>query len=369
MLNKVILFLFVCCLFSPKLWAENGSDWHLVKEFPQKSFPKTVPAGNYSGLTHLHDDVYAVVSDKSDSALFFRFQIQVNLKTGELEQVRNLGFSQRIHPQSLYTKENQAAETGYDLEAIAKVSDSTVVVSSEGKAFLKEYFISPSDYSRHSADSTNLWERKYRISDFYPNYLFESLAYDSLRKCLWTISESTMRQDGTYATTKNGVANRLRLVAFDWSHGTEHPQKFSYAYRMDPPSTRRDAQIYVMGVSELCVLEDGQLLVLEREAYIPKAKVGAFCICKLYLVNPDKEKLFPDELAFSDATPYMKKTLLTEWRTHLSLLGRSFANYEGMCLGPKLENGDQVLILVSDSQNQYAGVLKDWFKTIVISQK
>lgn len=33
-------------------------------------------AGNYSGITHLHDDIYAVVSDKSDSALFFKFRIQ-----------------------------------------------------------------------------------------------------------------------------------------------------------------------------------------------------------------------------------------------------------------------------------------------------
>lgn len=39
-----------------------------------------------------------------------------------------------------------------------------------------------------------------------------------------------------------------------------------------------------------------------------------------------------------------------------------------MCLGPKLEDGSQVLILLSDSQNQYAGVLRDCFKTIVIKK-
>ena len=46
-----------------------------------------------------------------------------------------------------------------------------------------------------------------------------------------------------------------------------------------------------------------------------------------------------------------------------------WANYEGMCLGPQLENGDQVIVLVSDSQDGYAGVLKDWFKTIVIRKR
>ena len=50
----------------------------------------------------------------------------------------------------------------------------------------------------------------------------------------------------------------------------------------------------------------------------------------------------------------------------LSLLDWSVANYEGMCLGPKLADGSRTLILVSDSQDNYGGVLKDWFKTIVI---
>ena len=37
-----------------------------------------------------------------------------------------------------------------------------------------------------------------------------------------------------------------------------------------------------------------------------------------------------------------------------------------MCLGPKLVDGSQVLLLVSDSQNQAHGVLRDWFRSIII---
>ena len=149
----------------------------------------------------------------------------------------------------------------------------------------------------------------------------------------------------------------------------------TYAYQMDQPSTYKKADIYVMGVSELCALPDGQLLVLEREAFIPKIKIGAFCKCKLYLINPlNSGEFSTDEKSsmkekFSSDTPFLKKKLLTEWKTSLSLSKRSFANYEGMCLGPKLEDGSQVVILLSDSQDQYAGVLKDWFKTIVIRKE
>ncbi len=364
----------------------GAQDWKVVRENPQKAFPKTVAAGNYSGIAHLHDDIYVVVSDKSDSALYFNFRIQVNPKTGELEQVENLGFTERTDGMLNDGKPWQGLEKGFDHEAIVKVSDSTLVIASEGYCRLKEYPILPI-----SADTAkvgyqqNLWESRWASSDFYPNYNFESLAFDSVHQYLWTIPESTLRKDGQPATPQNGLANRLRLMRFDWGKMKEDSNKeeyseqvsskkdsrymMTYAYQMDQPSTHKKADIYVMGVSELCALPDGQLLVLEREAFIPKIKIGAFCKCKLYLINPLNSEKFSMKEKFSSDTPFLKKRLLTEWKTGLSLSKRSFANYEGMCLGPMLEDGSQVVILLSDSQDQYAGVLKDWFKTIVIRKE
>ena len=364
----------------------GAQDWKVVRENPQKAFPKTVAAGNYSGIAHLHDDIYAVVSDKSDSALYFNFRIQVNPKTGELEQVENLGFTERTDGTLNDGKPWQGLEKGFDHEAIVKVSDSTLVIASEGYCRLKEYPILPI-----SADTAkvgypqNLWESRWPSSDFYPNYNFESLAFDSVHQYLWTMPESTLRKDGQPATPQNGLANRLRLMRLNWGKMKEDSNKeeyseqesskkdsrymMTYAYQMDHPSTHKKADIYVMGVSELCALPDGQLLVLEREAFIPKIKIGAFCKCKLYLINPLNSEEFSMKEKFSSDTPFLKKRLLTEWKTGLSLSKRSFANYEGMCLGPKLEDGSQVVILLSDSQDQYAGVLKDWFMTIVIGKK
>ena len=364
----------------------GAQDWKVVRENSQKAFPKTVAAGNYSGIAHLHDDIYAVVSDKSDSALYFNFRIQVNPKTGELERVENLGFTERTDGTLNDGKPWLGLEKGFDHEAIVKVSDSTLVIASEGYCRLKEFPILPT-----SADAAkigyqqNLWESRWPSSDFYPNYNFESLAFDPVHQYLWTISESTLRKDGQPATPQNGLANRLRLMRLNWGKMKEDSNKeeyseqvsskkdsrymMTYAYQMDQPSTHKKADIYVMGVSELCVLPDGQLLVLEREAFIPKIKIGAFCKCKLYLINPLNSEVFSMKEKFSSDTPFLKKRLLTEWKTGLSLSKRSFANYEGMCLGPMLEDGSQVVILLSDSQDQYAGILKDWFKTIVIRKE
>lgn len=364
----------------------GAQEWKVVREIPQKAFPKSVAAGNYSGIAHLHDDIYAVVSDKSDSALYFNFRIRVNPKTGELEQVENLGFTGRTDGTLNDGKFWQGQEKGFDHEAIVKASDSTLVITSEGYCRLKEYPVLPISVNAPKISyQQNLWESRWPSSDFYPNYNFESLAFDSVRQYLWTISESTLRKDGQPATPQNGLANRLRLMRLNWGKIKENRNKeeyseqvsskkasrymTAYAYQMDQPSTHKKADIYVMGVSELCALPDGQLLVLEREAFIPKIKIGAFCKCKLYQINPLNSEEFALKEKFSSDTPFLKKRLLTEWKTGLSLSKRSFANYEGMCLGPKLEDGSQVVILLSDSQDQYAGVLKDWFKTIVIRKE
>lgn len=79
-------------------------------------------------------------------------------------------------------------------------------------------------------------------------------------------------------------------------------------------------------------------------------KLGAFVKCKLFCYN-----ILTSE-----------KTLLTQWQTNMKIFDHGFANYEGMCLGPKLTGGKRVVVLVADSQNQYAGVLRDWLKTAVL---
>ena len=109
-------------------------------------------------------------------------------------------------------------------------------------------------------------------------------------------------------------------------------------------------------VGGLAALDDGRIVVLERELYFPKKQIGSYCLVKLYVVNPSQQQ--PGEL--------LNKSLLTTFRTKFNITRHNFANYEGICVGPKLADGRQLLILICDSQNQFHGVMRDWFKTIIM---
>lgn len=314
-----------------------------IRENKQHAFKKTVPAGNYSGITHIKDNKYAVVSDKSEYNGFYIFSIDIDSVSGDILDARYETFK------------GDNTSKG-DCEGIVYVpSTSTFFISREADAVIAEY------------DSTGkATERVLEIPEVYKtgmgNYGFESLAYDGQTHLFWTINESTLKHDGKQATSINGVSNVLRLQSFD----DNLRPKSQYAYKMDMPEAHSKSSQYAMGVSEITALKSGRLLVLEREFYVPKAKIGAFVNCKLYEIKPDNEYEIPINGSISDSTKFIPKRLIHSFTTKLNLFKRSIANYEGMCVGPELHDGSTVIILISDSQNQYAGVLKDWFKTIII---
>lgn len=304
----------------------------VVRENMQHAFPLTVPAGNYSGIAYLGNHEYAVVDDKSADG-FTKFHIELDSVTGDIISVQNMGFVPNGEPNR-------------DQEGIAYVPfTNTVWVSGERGNEIKEMTL-----------DGKLTQRKLQIPEVFNNatgnYGFEGFTYNATTHRFWTTTESTLKGDGQQATSTQPCKNRLRLQSF-----TDNLRPDAqYWYEMDMPEAAGVVSNYAMGVSELCALDNGSVLVLEREFYVPKTKIGAWVNCKLYVVNPSEVKT--GEL--------LQKRLITTVHTKFTLFNRSIANYEGMCIGPKLKDGSQVLIMVSDSQNQYAGMLKDWWKSFLI---
>lgn len=310
----------------------------LVRANRQQSFDKNIPPGNYSGIAHISGNRYAVVSDKSATDGFYVFDISIDSISGEIVDVRNEGFF-------------GGALQNRDAEGVAFVpSRQTVMVMGEADSKVLEYDM-----------KGQLTGRSLNLEPGVGNSGYESLTLDSADSLLWTSSEGALARDAALADSL-WHAPVLRLQCFN---AALQPVG-QYAYGMDAPRTRQKGKYYAFGVSELLALPGGTLLVLEREFNVPNSKLGASVSCKLYAVTPKPEERIAPGRSLDAAVGVLPKRLVYSWATRLGLFDFSLANYEGMCLGPRLADGNWSIVLVADSQNRAGGVLRDWFKTIVV---
>lgn len=284
----------------------------------QQKFPKDVPAGNYSAITPLGNDRYAIVSDKTTDG-FYVFHISIDSLSGRILSVANEGFQPSGRPNR-------------DQEGIAfRGSTATLFISGEADNQVLEYNLNGTPTGNRLCVPPS-------FQQLDRNHGLEALCYDNEACYFYTIAECPAKGDSL-----------LRLTAFD----DTGLMRCQYAYALDTiPQKRRGMMLN--GVSDVCSLGGGRLIVLERTLRVPPLKIGSYADCRLYLVHPQNDLM-------------LHKKLIYRFRTRINLLRRNFANYEGLCLAHRLKDGRLVLLLVADSQNRYGNVLRDWFKTIVIS--
>lgn len=307
-----------------------------VKEKPATKV-KTIPIAQYSGITHIEGNTFALVDNGSRKCGFYLMDIELNAK-GKVSNVQSKGFF--------------GETTGtMDYEGIAyNPQQKTLFVSQEADHKIREM----------NLDGT-LTGREITLPDSIGNAMtfnrsLEALCYDSESGLLWTGTESTLSLDGEATTDTNGKPSICRLFAFDNSLRQEKWIR----YQTDTPVYTKKTPKFAFGVSAITAVGKNQLLVLEREARawtsIPTA-LKSKVINKVYLIN----------VADLKDGEYAEKTKVLEFSTPL----RSWANYEGMTITPRDENGEYTLIMISDSENRYkksAGIfkfsLKDRFKSV-----
>jgi hypothetical protein len=309
------------------------------KAFPQMTMLRqqkmnrwNIPAANYSGITPIGGNRYAVVSDKQDEDGFYEFEITQNETTGQVEKVSLIAF-------------HGNGNARRDAEGIAFTPDSTVFISAEDDQRIKEYRLDGTLTGRELAVPDYL-----KADKIHSNYGFEALTYCDETGLFWTCTENTLKADGDVSSYKNAVPATLRIQSFDRNM---HPQT-QFQYETDAPKAQGEARQMAFGVPELLALHDSTLLVLEREFLVAEGYLGSYVTNKIYKVRPEKQG----------------KTLQAQWTTWLGLLSQTIANYEGMCLGARLSDGRQTVLLVSDSQGGYGNSLfhmKDYIRVGIIN--
>ena len=322
-----------------------------------QSYSKSVPSGNYSGITWLGDDRYAVISDKSSTDGFYVFRIEIDSVKGRIRRVENLGF-------------RSSGLSNRDAEGIAWIPRrQTLMMVGEADSRIVEY---------HPDGRPSGWSVQLPSASKAQGY--ESLAYDQHSRRLWAMPEQCFllpsSPEGREVQPSSIVPSQPLPKEEESSSFSPHPSSFMGAlplfsislddiahiseprlYVPDAPRKKpARGRPYVHGVSEVLALGDGSLLVLEREVWMARSGMRAVVWCKLYRISPAEQ---PTD------KPMLKQPVAS-WKTSFPSIPPRIANYEGMTLGPRLTDGSQTIILIADSQNRYKGLLRDWFKVIIL---
>lgn len=271
--------------------------------------PITIEGGEQlSGITYVTDNLFYTVSDSVNA--FFPTDIDVDLTSGQI----NFG----VVGESI-------SISGSDHEGIAyNPNNNSVFISLESDSSIREYAISDGT----ELSTVNVPEVFQNIRD---NLGLESLTRQENSLSLWTANEEALTIDGERGTV-NGNQTLVRLQRFD---STFNPES-QWAYPVDIP----DPSLTIAnGVSDLLVLPNGQLLVLEREASqgIPGFQNRIYAVDFAGATDISGLTL---GLSGETFTPVSKNLL---WTDNFLL-----NNFEGLTLGPQLDNGDYSLILISD---------------------
>lgn len=342
-----ILYIIFGLLFSAMLSAQEVS---LYKQHNMKRWG--IPAGNYSGITHIEGDRYALVSDKQEADGWTEVSISF-LPSGDIDKVQFVGKHY----------DAQTTDKARDSEGIVFVPEQGFFVSAEND----QQILSLSEEGKPLGKALSV-PTCFSKENIFPNYGFESLAYNRENSIFWTTTEQGLKSDvSAPSSPENPQPTLLRLQSFDANLKPLH----QYAYKTDAPLIKKSGRHYAFGVSEMLVVNDTTLLVMERELNIPKNYNRSKCYIRIYSVNPERQQPITDTskpLSELDASAFLSKKLVCTFSTGFRIFGKkNLANYEGMCLGPKQDGSRQSIILVADSQNRAGNAfyhLKDYVKAL-----
>lgn len=357
---------------------------------PQKSLHRwNIPSGNYSGITPLGGQRYAVVSDKAPTLGYYVWNIQQDSVSGQVIAVDNLGFhrlslSNDADTSSLATLATpHSTSTSSDINHVPNTQGGTLSqdvedlvfdahqqrlwIANEGSQTITAFSLASSTLT----DSLYIPDA-YNTQHIFGNLGFEALTQDIQHRGLWTVTEAPLRIDAPARPEQLPPTAPLFLRLLYFS-----PTEKTYStlpYRMQAPQLSRKARYYLQGIPALCALPNGSLLVMERELSVPKFFIGAKTSIRLLLIRHPHTLLQPNDVT-ADALPLLAQATVTEevahWTTRLSVFSRSFANYEGMCLGTTLTDGRQTVLCINDAQGGAGrlGVhLKDFIRVVVLPQ-
>ena len=286
--------------------------------------PELPEAYSMSGIAWVSNDVYWTVTDEKRRPVVWELELPADLSNGKIGGCR--------------MKILCRPEKALDLEGIAcDPLDGSIWLADERAGCIKQY---DPFTGRQLLGAVKLPKHMKR---FAKDRGLESLTICDGGLSMWTCNEEALETDGSISTRNAGTNVRLTRFVRKTCKDPWKPVG-QWMYRTDsiagkPWCDKKGEDVSRSGVSELCQLEDGTLLVLEREfsvMLVPRFR------CRVYETDFSgaTEVMEIPSLSCKPPPKAVSKKLLCETT--------GFAMYEGMCLGPKLADGSRLLMLVSD---------------------
>lgn len=193
---------------------------------------------------------------------------------------------------------------------------------------------------------------------YYGNFSFEALTISGDGLTMWTANEEALKVDGEKSSKTEGSLVRLtrfsrKTVSDKWESAGQ------WAYLTQPvgsdPWVHNNDTKTRSGVAGMVALPDGRLLVLERNLWGDNGWDATF-YTRIYLVDGTSESggkaTDVSGMASLKDAEYekVKKTALFNKEV-------GWVNYEGICLGPRLDDGSLILVLVADAGSCTAKIM------------
>lgn len=299
--------------------------------------------GGLSDLDYDGEYFYSIV-DLPSSPRIYKMAIDINGR-----KIDTIRFIETINIQHK-TKENKTRT--FDLEGLIYDGDQNqFIISSEGSIKKqRDPFIAKVD---SEGNVLEFFEIPEYFKATYPkgprnNGVFEGLDRSTDKNGFWVAMELPLEMDGP--TVKiYGTKSPVRFTYYDWK--TKQPTK-QFAYTLDRLRKMPLLPFAVNGVSGIMEYAPDQFIIIERAYSAGHGSYGNRIMLYLADARNATNTLEITDLKskINKSVNPAKKQLLFDFNSIKKQLSNRFAdNIEGIIFGPKLSNGNQSLILISDN--------------------
>ncbi|TVZ55423.1 hypothetical protein OD91_0671 [Lutibacter sp. Hel_I_33_5] len=359
-INQVLL-LFLLVFFncnSEKSIQLNFLDEYIIKD--SINFNNSI-VGGLSGVDYANNQYYFVVDDASKPRVLLA---DINIRK---DTISGITFKKNIH---LNDSTEQFYEDNHlDLESIFVDVNNHINLTSEGSIKRdKNPTIFKIDASGKFIGHTKIPNYFNANSVFKPkhNGVFEGSTKSLDASGFWVAMESPLEADGEEPTFHK-TQSPVRITFYDAKTNKATKQ---FAYLLDKIDKPAKGSLNLNGLTAILEYAKNQFFIIERAYQSGYGSHGNVVrIYKSTLKKTTTTTLEFNSLRDQEYVPIEKELVLDFSTIQDKLTDGIIDNIEGITLGPKLSNGNQSLLLISDDNFQIYGKQLNQFILLEILRK